>query len=190
MTRVIGIVLIVCAATVASCAQDKYEFGVGYSYARMAMPVSGSVNNHALSLDFSRYLNRRLAVTSEFDAYYHCVAGCQPYSDFARNNSFVFMAGPRVNVFRSEHWTPWVHALTGVGYMGFSRDPLVRDMYAANTSQTGLAAALGGGVDYNIGRASVRVGPFDYFRTPSPSSRNSFRIGFGMAVRFGKLSPR
>jgi hypothetical protein len=190
MARLIGFVCMLLLA--GSClAQDKYEFGIGYSLAHMPVRVTGgSVNKHALALDFSRYLNHRVAFTGEFDAYYHCVAGCQPYSDFARNNSVVFMVGPRVNLFRTPRWTPWVHGLVGVGNMRFSRDPILSDMYAGDTSQTGLAAAAGGGVDYNLGRVSFRIGPFDYFRTPSSVARNNFRIGFGVGVRFGKLRPR
>ncbi len=157
----------------------KAELGIGYSFARMPVPLSTKrVSNHAITLDATANINRWLGISGEFDAYYHCVAGCLPYSDIARNNSLVVMGGPRIRLARGKY-TPWVHALAGWGNMRFSED------LGYHASANGLAAALGGGLDIPYGRVTFRVGQVDYFRTPSPVMRNNVRFSTGIAINLG-----
>ena len=176
-------ITILCfAIALAAQAQSvpKVELGIGYSYARMPVPVANkSVNNHALAIDATAYLNRWVGITGEFDAYYHCVTGCQPYSDLARNNSFVVLAGPKVRL-RRGRYVPWVHALVGYGNLRYSED-----FGPQRNSWNGAAAAIGGGLDIPLGRFGVRVGQLDYFRTPGPLRNNNIRITTGFLINLG-----
>lgn len=157
----------------------KVELGIGYSFARMPVPiVNKSVNNHAIAVDATTYLNRWLGITGEFDAYYHCVAGCQPYFDIARNNTFVVLAGPKVRLARGKY-VPWVHALAGYANLRFSED------LGAKSAWNGAAAAIGGGFDIPFGRFGIRVAQVDYFRTPGPLRNNNVRITTGFVVNLG-----
>ena len=178
--RWIRLLIIVCFA--GSCVAQsvpKVEVGIGYSYARMAVPLSNKrVNNHALALDVTTNVNRWLGLTGEFDTYYHCVAGCLPYSDIARNNSFIVMGGPRVRLARGKY-VPWVHALGGYANMRFSED------LGAKQSWSGAAMAVGGGVDVTYRRFGFRLAQFDYLRTPGPILRDNFRITTGFVINLG-----
>src|SRR5207248_1818015 len=148
-------VLLACAASSGTAQEARElpvpmaEVGIGYSSARMPVPLaSGRVSNHALQLDATRNVSRWLGVTGEFSAYYHCVAGCLPYSDIARNNSFVVMGGPRILLPHVRQMRPWVHALSGGANMRFSED------LGAKESQNGFVGALGGGIDYETQRVN------------------------------------
>ena len=181
-------VLLACAASSGTAQEARElpvpmaEVGIGYSWARMPVPLaSGRVSNHALQLDATRNVNRWLGLTGEFSAYYHCVAGCLPYSDIDRNRSFVVMGGLRILLPRIQRMRPWVHALFDGANMHFSED------LDAKTSQNGFANAVGGGLDYEMSRVNWRLVQLDYFRTPTPISRNNFRLGFGIGIRFGAL---
>lgn len=178
MKRVLFVVLILCLAAQAQTT-PKFELGIGYSFARMPVPLATrSVNNHAIAIDATTYLNQRVGITGEFDAYYHCVAGCLPDSDISRNNSFVVLAGPKVRLGHGRY-VPWVHALAGYANMRFSED------LGARTSWNGAAAAMGGGLDIVGRRFGVRVGQIDYFRTPGPLSNNNVRITTGFLINLG-----
>lgn len=178
MKRVLFL-LVLSAFTAHAQSVPKVELGIGYSFARMPVPVvNRNVNNHAIALDATAYLNRYVGITGEFDAYYHCVAGCQPYYDIARNNSFVTLAGPKVRLARGKY-VPWVHALAGYANMRFSED------LGAQSSWNGAAAAIGGGFDIVGRRFGVRVGQVDYFRTPGPLRNNNVRITTGFLIKLG-----
>lgn len=174
--------LLVTLCFACSCAAQsvpKVELGIGYSYARMPVPLSSKrVNNHAIALDVTTNVNRRLGLTGEFDVYYHCVAGCLPYSDIARNNSYVVMGGPRVRLAKGKY-VPWVHALGGYANMRFSED------LGSRSSWSGAASAIGGGLDVNVGRFGFRVGQIDYLRTPGPLMHNNVRFTSGFLINLG-----
>lgn len=178
MKRVLILIFLVALAAQAQSV-PKVELGIGYSFARMPVPVvNRSVNNHAIAVDATTYLNRHIGITGEFDAYYHCVAGCQPYFDIARNNSIVVLAGPKIRLARGKY-VPWVHARAGYANLRFSED------LGAKSSWNGAAAAIGGGLDIVGRRFGVRVGQVDYFRTPGPLRNNNVRITTGFLVNLG-----
>jgi hypothetical protein len=192
MVRFALCILLLAGAAGGAAAQElrelpvpKAEIGIGYSWARMPVPLaSGRVSNHAVQLDVTRNVNRWLGMSGEFSAYYHCVAGCLPYSDIARNNSFVVIGGPRILLPRVGQVRPWLHAFFGGANMRFSED------LGANVSQNGFASALGGGIDYEMQRVNWRMVQLDYFRTPTPISQNNLRLGFGIGIRFGAIGRR
>ena len=172
-------ILLLLTSSLSAQSVPKVELGIGYSFARMPVPLSTKpVNNHALALEATANLNRRVGITGEFDAYYHCVAGCLPYNDIARNNSFVVLAGPKVRLGKGR-FVPWVHGLAGYANLRFSED------LGARSSWSGAAAAVGGGLDVVRGRFGVRVGQLDYLRTPGPLGHNNFRITTGFLINLG-----
>jgi hypothetical protein len=177
--KIVLLVLLIGSLAAQAQSVPKVEIGIGYSYARMPVPLATkSVNNHALAIDTTAYLNRHVGITGEFDAYYHCVAGCLPYNDIARNNSFVFLAGPKLRLGKGRI-VPWVHALGGYANMRFSEE------LGAKASWNGAAAAVGGGLDIVGHRFGVRVGQIDYFRTPGPLSNNNLRVTTGFLINLG-----
>jgi hypothetical protein len=178
---VLLVLLFVFALAADAQSTAKVELGIGYSYARMPVPLSGgAVNNHAVVVDATANVNRRLGITSEFAAYYHCVSGCQPYSDISRNNSFVVLIGPKIRL-RGGKYVPWVHALGGFGNLRFSND------LGAGSSWTGGAAAVGGGLDITYHRFGFRVAQVDYFRTPGLLRHNNVRLSAGFLINLGTV---
>src|SRR5437667_1676512 len=62
-----------------------------------------------------------------------------PQTVNARTSNYLF--GPRISVSAGK-FTPFAHALVGVGH--------ISDTHAASNSDTSLATAIGGGLDYKL----------------------------------------
>lgn len=101
-------------------------------------------------------------------------------------SDFSYMFGPRFTLGgRSRRITGFAHALVGQDRMNL---PLSSGQSVSDTS---LAAAAGGGVDYWFFRhVGIQLGPADFVYThhlnnESVPSQNSYRVAGGIAFRFG-----
>jgi hypothetical protein len=100
------------------------------------------------------------------------------------------MGGPRFSIRRSQRITPFVHALFGVDDMKVSGSGEANGTdisVSAGTSGTGLAMALGGGLDVKVNRVlAIRLGQVDYLMTHTfGESLNNLAFTFGANLRFG-----
>jgi hypothetical protein len=115
-------------------------------------------------------LSRSVGLVADFGGQYKNVAG-------VGLNYHQFTFGPRVFV-RGEKVTPFFHFLGGAARAS-----------AAGFSDTGLALAVGGGLDLNVSdRFAVRVPQFDWTPTKFSGawSTSEVRLGFGIVVRAGQ----
>ncbi|MFB3916401.1 MAG: outer membrane beta-barrel protein [Terriglobales bacterium] len=126
--------------------------------------------------------NKWFGLTADFGGHYHDIG-----------NIHTFMGGPTVK-FRTPHFTPFVQAL--VGAARFSPDSSFFFGVPVDT-QTGFAAALGGGLDAPLSRhIGWRVFQVDWLR--QNYSRRNFitnatfdgvRVQGGMFLMFGQVGP-
>jgi opacity protein-like surface antigen len=152
----------------------KMEIFGGYSYIRITSASAGIPSYTGLSpLDSSGWeasanwnLNHWFGLKADFDGNY-CCKGQYIYS---------FLGGPQLSL-RKDKYTVFVHGLLGGAY--------AQGLY---TTDTNLAWALGGGVDWNVNRMlAIRLPQVDYFGTRFlGGTQNDLRVSGGLVFRFGK----
>lgn len=162
----------------------------GYSYLSFHMPANAitsfsnaetlALNGWDLSVSVS--LLRHLALEGDFSG--HKNSDC---FNLLNCSNFSYMGGVRFNVGnRSRKLTGFVH-----GLVGQDRVDLPEASFVTSQSDTSVAFAGGGGIDYWVlRRVGIRLGPADFIYTnhlhaDGVSSQNSFRLGGGIVFRFG-----
>jgi hypothetical protein len=162
----------------------------GYSYLNFNLPassVTGLTSSQRLALngwEFSASVGlfHRLAVEGDFSG--HQLSDCA--NDTGLNcSNFSYMGGPRFNFGNhSSKITGFVHGLIG-------RDQMDLPVNGVSTSDTAVAFAAGGGIDYWIFRhVGIQLGPADFIYTnhlhnDNVASQNNIRVSGGVAFRFG-----
>jgi hypothetical protein len=166
----------------------------GYSYLGFDFPANPSASTPSQRLAFNGWdasasigLFRHLAVEADISG--HSLNNCDNTTFNCTNFSYMF--GPRFNIGdHSSRLSGFVHALAG-------RDnaTLVTSNSSNPLTDTSLAAAAGGGIDYwPFRHIGIQLGPVDYFYTRHLNdfglpSQNSFRASAGIALRFGGELP-
>jgi len=133
----------------------KAEIFGGYQYLRLD-PISTNGWNAAVTGNFNRWLG----VTGDFSGIYKSGASLHTY-----------MIGPQFSA-RTEHFTPFAHALFGG---------------ATVEESTAFSLALGGGLDVNAGKhLAIRLVQADwlYFRSGSEAAGKNARVSAGLVLRF------
>jgi len=166
----------------------------GYSYLNFHMPAN-SITSFSSSerlplngweLSASVALFHHLAVEADFSG--HQASNC---GDTNLNcSNFSYMGGARYNIGeRSRRITGFVH-----GLIGRDRMDLPESSSGTSESDTSVAFAAGGGVDYWVlRRVGIQLGPADFIYThhlnnDGVPSQNSFKISGGIVFRFGRDS--
>jgi len=166
----------------------------GYSYLSFDLPANPGTGTSSKRLDLNGWdvsasigLFRHLAAEADFSG--HSLNNCNNTTFDCTNFSYMF--GPRFNIGdHSSRISGFVHALAGRDNGTFipsnNSNPL---------TDTSLAAAAGGGVDYwPFRHIGIQLGPVDYFYTRHLNdfglpSQNNFRASAGIALRFGGELP-
>jgi hypothetical protein len=131
-------------------------------------------------------INKYVGAEAEFGTHYHCISGCwidniRVENPDERNDSLSFLSGPKITFNRERRISPWVHSLFGVTKISY-----FNAITNTRMSTTGLGMALGGGIDINLSRVTVRAVQVDYTRfAVNPNSSNNVRIGGGIVLRIG-----
>jgi opacity protein-like surface antigen len=164
--------LFISAIAVAEDAPKAEVFG-GYSYVRCDTGVSDitcNLNGWNASLAFNA--PKIVGVVADFGGAYGTVDGID-------TKAHTFLFGPKFAV-RKEKVTPFVQALFGVMNLKSSISGL------GSASENDFAMALGGGLDFNMGKKiAIRVAP-DYLLTRSEGeSFNNFRLSAGIVFKLG-----
>jgi len=164
----------------------------GYSYLSFHMPANAitsfssaetlTLNGWDLSASVSLF--HHLAVEGDISG--HQLSDCG--FTILNCSNLSYMGGARFNVGnRSRKLTGFVH-----GLIGQDRMDLPETSTGTSVSDTAVAFAGGGGIDYWIfRRVGLRLGPADFIYTnhlhaDGVSSQNSFRLGGGVVFRFGR----
>jgi hypothetical protein len=167
----------------------------GYSYLSFNVPSSIYTTTQRLAMqgwDGSVSVGlpiHRLAAEIDFSG--HKLSDCGGDTGVNCSN-FAYMFGPRYNLGdRSQKVTGFVH-----GLVGQDKATLVNTSgSASSTTDTSVAFAGGGGIDYwFLRRVGVQLGPADYFYTHHLNSQgvpgqNSYRVAAGIVFRFGGELP-
>ncbi|HWS89350.1 MAG TPA: outer membrane beta-barrel protein [Pyrinomonadaceae bacterium] len=173
---------------------NKYDVGVLYSHNRQDIGVEAPNQNfleeregfHGFEAfvkgNVSRYVglkgsysfNRKsfdivgntAATTFDVDANLHQFLGGVEFKDNARETSV----------------KPFAHVLAGVGH---ARADVSNNTVSFDESETGFAAAIGGGVDFRLSdRVDLRAVQFDYNPTrDNGQTSHNFRVGIGLIFR-------
>ena len=105
-----------------------------------------------------------------------------------------FLFGPQFSWRRHPRITPFGQLLIGVGYRTIRVEnrgpvpPLIESPSVSNFSDSGFAAAAGGGVDLKLSdKFTYRLLQADYLNDQADlGTRNNFRFATGIVFRFGK----
>lgn len=165
----------------------------GYSYLHFDQPSSGQTLYEQLELngwDVSATLGlfHHLGVEGDFSG--HTLSDCAGVSGVTCSD-FSYMFGPRFTIGdRSRRVTFFVH-----GLIGQDRANLLQEGSSGTLTDTSVAAAAGGGIDYWVFRhVGIQLGPADFLYTnhlnsSQAASQGSFRAAAGVAFRFGGNFP-
>ena len=125
--------------------------------------LKGSYSFHRKSFEIG---GNTPATTFDVDADLHQFLGGVEFKDNARETSV----------------KPFAHVLAGVGH---ARADVSNNTVSFDESETGFAAAVGGGVDFRINdRVDFRAVQFDYNPTrDNGQTSHNFRIGIGFIFR-------
>jgi hypothetical protein len=161
--------------------------GMSYlNYDNTANPSSGGVSNRLgmIGMDASAAVHLWHRFSGEADFGYHKYTGC-PGTQNATCKDFSFMAGPRYTFGSgSSRMSPFVHGLIG-------KDSATLPVSGSGVSNSAMAFAAGGGVNYWLFRHIGFGGEGDWFFTNHLSSYNapkqttSLRASAGIVFRFG-----
>jgi opacity protein-like surface antigen len=175
MQKLIGIFLsLLCSCAVATAQETpRVEAFAGYSYIRMSVAYNYHQNFNGWNGSLAFNPSRWIGVVADFSGHYS--------SDSLSNYSF--LVGPRFTYRTQSRITPFAHALAGVAREGEGTVSL--NGPGGRTYRTGIAYALGGGIDAAITeRIAVRVIQLDYFDQDAMFYRNGPRISTGFVFRF------
>jgi outer membrane protein OmpA-like peptidoglycan-associated protein/opacity protein-like surface antigen len=174
----------------------KWEIAGLFQYVNFSPQSFNNFNNYGATGSFTYNANKWLGLTAEIGGYHF---SRQIYGPPIQNpdGSVTFalqsisgswqsyMAGPRINVRRFDHFVPFVEVLFGAAHGGAQ--------LVGETSQTAFALAAGGGVDVVLSKNFAwRFVEADYLMTNftgllmNPEGRqNNLRIGTGAVLRWG-----
>jgi opacity protein-like surface antigen len=175
MQKLIGIILSLACSCVIAMAQDtpRVEAFAGYSYIRMSVAHDYHQNFNGWNGSLAFNPSRWVGVVADLSGHYS--------SDSLSNYSF--LVGPRFTYRTQSRISPFAHALAGVAREGEGTVSL--NGPGGRTYRTGIAYALGGGIDAAITeRIAVRVIQLDYFDQDAMFYRNGPRISTGFVFRF------
>jgi membrane-associated protease RseP (regulator of RpoE activity) len=167
----------------------------GYSYLSFNVPSSNFTTAQRLSMQgwdaaVSVGVLHHLAVEIDFAG--HTLSDCGGTTGLTCND-FSYMFGPRYNFGdRSKKITAFVHGLVGDDRAKLGN---TSDTATNSTTDSSVALAAGGGIDYWFGRRfGVQVGPADFFYThhlnnEDVNGQDSYRVAAGIVFRFGGELP-
>ena len=169
MRKTIVVFLMLLASSLGLAAQDTPSAEVfgGYSLLH-AHTLVGDHNASGWDGSIAGNFNRWFGLKADFSGHYTSIAGIA-----VRDHNFLF--GPQIS-YRTDKLTPFAHLLLGGSHLS-----------GDFPSDTSLAWALGGGVDWNVlPRVAVRLVQADLLQTRfGDDNQNNGRFSFGVIFKFG-----
>ncbi len=184
----IGIVLfalLACATIAGAQIPTSGNVFFGYSYYSTDLSSVDRANTNGWEASVEGKIIPLLGVVADFDSHYgsqnfpgSCVTSlsgtfCSTFSADVTEHNYLF--GPRVS-FSAGKFRPFAEGLFGVGHV---------DVNNGVGSDTSLATALGGGLDYKIIKPVAWRLQGDYVETRFfGTTQNNVRISTGIVLRF------
>jgi hypothetical protein len=191
MRTLLGWTLALLALPAAASAQDeapRWEIAAGYSFLRANIaPSCGCFNAHGGTGSVAFHANNWFSVVGEFGA----VRSGNVQSSGRDLTVFLYQAGPRFSIRRSDRATPFFHALFGGGRAGGT----LYDVPLPGRTGTGpdysWAVTVGGGLDVKAGtHVAIRVFQVDWvhtrFHNGGNNQQHNLRVTAGIVFRFGE----
>jgi outer membrane protein OmpA-like peptidoglycan-associated protein/opacity protein-like surface antigen len=174
----------------------KWEVAGLFQYVNFSPQSFNNFNNYGATGSFTYNANKWLGLTAEIGGYHFSRQifgppiqnpdGSVTFALQSITGSWqTYLAGPRLNLRRFDHFVPFVEVLFGAAHSGAQ--------LVGVTSQTAFALAAGGGVDVVLTKNFAwRFFEADYLMTNftgslvNPAGRqNNLRIGTGAVLRWG-----
>lgn len=168
------------------------EVFAGYSFERMYIKntLRENFDNHGGTASIAGNINRWLGLVADVSRY--GFGGDVPVGVKANLTTFLF--GPRFSK-RGERWTPFAHALFGVGRISATTGaPGGPSFFNHSFNQNAFATALGGGLDVTVSRHfawRLVQGEYLYtkFHDGFENQQNNLRLSTGLVIRIGGNPP-
>ncbi len=170
--------LLIFLCSVGMKAQDypKAELFVGYSYMNMDQNSDARTSASGFEMSASGNFNKWFALETDFSAYFQ-----QLRDGGGPAGTFSYMAGPRINFVRNHHA---IDPLFLHFQLGFQH--LIGSDFGSSVSDTAIASAFGGGLEWKLSsRLSARAS-VDYALTHYYVTQNNLRTSIGLAYIFGR----
>ena len=164
---------------------DLFEVSLGFDYLRATSAIAK--NQYGGDASLFGNLNSWLAVGAEFIGTY----GSENHQYFFRQSAdfgesrFVYVAGPRVNVWQTDKWKVFVEALGGGAHGHVSALIFGVDRSA---SADGFASVIGAGAEWKFSpRLAWRIVETDYVTAHFNGEwEHDWRVSTGLSFFFGK----
>ncbi len=172
-------------------AQPKNEFFAGYSF-HSADINTLTIDPHrtaqnGVNLEYTRNITRHIGLTSDASVHFHRDSRSTSVGVFrSQRDQYFLLGGLQLRSGNDERLRPFAHALFGASlFRGFTSDSRPAGIVYTFDDATSFALALGGGVDFRVGkRIDLRLIQVDYTPTFFGSGRqNNFRISTGIVFK-------
>jgi|SRR5579872_1393555 len=169
-----------CVSVAAAQTYPKGELFAGYSFTTIDQNSGPRANANGFEVSASGNFNRWLAVEFDASGYYQ-----QLRDNGGPAGTFSYIAGPRFNIFRTQHSVSpfFFHFLLGFQH-------LIGSDFGASVSDTAITAALGGGVEWQFSNHLAIRSSIDYAPTHYVVGQNNIRTSIGLAYSFGRVARR
>jgi outer membrane protein OmpA-like peptidoglycan-associated protein len=185
-----------------SGSSDTYpavDLFVGYSFVRFSTNTfvnstttsKETFNWHGLTGALAGNVNRWFSLVGDFGAY-----RIKDLPPSITGSAYTYLFGPQFS-HRTEHWTPFVHALFGGATLSdiqVSTTPSPSAFFNRSFSANSFATALGGGLDVNFNKhIGARLFQAEYLMTRftdgNDNKQNNLRASAGLVLHFGGNPP-
>lgn len=192
MKKTIVIVLFIFYSFAVVSAQDsddynRNEFFVGYL--NQQVNDAGRESFNGFDISYVRNVHRYVGIKADVSGAYYSFANGTGSTQFKLDRSvYNFLGGIQIKDSASEkRLQPFAHFLAGVGNARLKRDCPVCAVLVPTlmTSDTGFAAAVGGGLDITISKnVGFRAIQADYNPIHAgPRTSNNVRLGIGIVFK-------
>jgi outer membrane protein OmpA-like peptidoglycan-associated protein len=170
-------------------------FLIGSAFPNAAIVSTANVketfNWHGLTGSLAGNINRWFSLVGDFGAY-----RIKDLPPSISGSAYTYLFGPQFS-HRTQHWTPFVHALFGGATLAdiqVSTTPSPSAFFNRSFSANSFATALGGGVDVNFNKhIGARLFQAEYLMTRftdgNDNKQNNLRASAGLVLHFGGNPP-
>jgi outer membrane protein with beta-barrel domain len=201
MKKLFAVLALLAVSGIPTLAQDRgqdapvFEFGGGYTYRSFNVPFSPRLNMNGWNATAEYRVFPWLSAAADIDGTYKTQTDPDTTAiGKDKTHVYSYLFGPRIYPLGHHKFTPFVHALFGVGH-SYVFLPALTDVGAAATTATenDFTYSIGGGLDISLGKHfALRVAKFDYEQTrfyqansSGAPNQNNFKYSAAFLVKLG-----
>jgi outer membrane protein with beta-barrel domain len=188
MGRICLVVLTLAMLASTAVAQGQgSEITGGYSYLSSDGGDAGRVGMNGWNTGGTIFMNEWLGLEGNFGNVWHSESASAPGASVeAKVKNYTYLFGPRFSFGKGTRMNPYFHGLLGFDRLTAETSTTIGGTTTEiSASDTGFAAAMGGGVVFGMSKhMGINVGG-DYLMARHNLTQNNFRINAGVVFRFG-----